>query len=194
MKCLRSKRHTDSEQPPPPFLHVCRPPLCLSRCLSRSALCLSASPPLCLSRTASLPLCLSRSASLPSLPSLPLCPALWSRSSTYTCTVRFIYGCAPRAPQIRSYHVEYTASHQNCEVKRRWAYLVLRWGTTWEQYGAVSFFFCSPASQLVRRGHMAQGPLPLTHHVPSFIWPAGTGVGDFFFSFSSLDQPQILPR
>ena len=42
--------------------------------------------------------------------------------------------------QIRSYHVEYTASHQNCEVKRHWAYLVLRWGTTWEQYGAVSFF------------------------------------------------------
>ena len=42
--------------------------------------------------------------------------------------------------QIRSYHVEYTASHQNCEVKRRWAYLVLRWGTTWERYGAVSFF------------------------------------------------------
>ena len=43
--------------------------------------------------------------------------------------------------QIRSYHVEYTASHQNCEVKRHWAYLVLRWGTTWEQYGAVSFWF-----------------------------------------------------
>lgn len=41
-------------------------------------------------------------------------------------------------PQIRSYHVEYTASHQNCEVKRHWACLVLRWGTTWEQYGAVS--------------------------------------------------------
>ena len=42
--------------------------------------------------------------------------------------------------QIRSYHVEYTASHQNCEVKRHWACLVLRWGTTWEQYGAVSIF------------------------------------------------------
>ena len=64
-----------------------------------------------------------------------------TRTRTCTGTGRFIYGCAPRVPQIRSYHVEYTASHQNCEVKRRWAYLVLRWGTTWERYGAVSFCF-----------------------------------------------------
>ena len=56
----------------------------------------------------------------------------------------YIGGGASRVSQIRSYHVEYTASHQNCEVKRRWAYLVLRWGTTWERYGAVSFFFSSP--------------------------------------------------
>ena len=55
----------------------------------------------------------------------------------------FIGATRTLAPQIRSYHVEYTASHQNCEVKRRWAYLVLRWGTTWERYGAVSFLlFC----------------------------------------------------
>ena len=46
--------------------------------------------------------------------------------------------CGRAVPRIRSYQLEYTASHQNCEVKRAWAYLVLRWGTTWEQCGAVS--------------------------------------------------------
>ena len=35
-------------------------------------------------------------------------------------------------PIIRSYHGGTTASHPNCEVKHRWAHLVLRWGTTWE--------------------------------------------------------------
>ena len=66
-------------------------------------------------------------------PYLPLAsPLLLLQATVYSPTQ------IPRF-QIRSYHVEYTASHQNCEVKRRWAYLVLRWGTTWEQYGAVSF-------------------------------------------------------
>ena len=45
--------------------------------------------------------------------------------------------------RIRSYQLNCTASHQNCEVKRAWANLVLRWGTTWEQFGAVSdYTFC----------------------------------------------------
>ena len=33
---------------------------------------------------------------------------------------------------FRSYHDETTASHQNCEVKHRWAGLVLLLGTKWE--------------------------------------------------------------
>ena len=57
--------------------------------------------------------------------------------------VKYVY--FPTCLWIRSYHVECTASHQNCEVKRRWAYLVLRWGTTWEQYGAVSFLLLLPS-------------------------------------------------
>ncbi|CAM9931234.1 unnamed protein product, partial [Ascophyllum nodosum] len=34
--------------------------------------------------------------------------------------------------QERPYHVDYTTSRPLCEVKRRRAGLVLRWGTTWE--------------------------------------------------------------
>ena len=33
---------------------------------------------------------------------------------------------------IRSYHLGYTGSHPNSEVKQDWAYLVLWWGTTRE--------------------------------------------------------------
>ena len=43
--------------------------------------------------------------------------------------------------QERPYHVECTTSRPLCEVKRRRARLVLRWGTTWE--ALVLFLFCS---------------------------------------------------
>ncbi|CAM9864488.1 unnamed protein product, partial [Sphacelaria rigidula] len=35
-------------------------------------------------------------------------------------------------PQERPYHVDSTTSRPLCEVKRRRARPVLRWGTTWE--------------------------------------------------------------
>ncbi|CAN0450621.1 unnamed protein product, partial [Scytosiphon promiscuus] len=38
------------------------------------------------------------------------------------------------------YHVDRTTSRPLCEVKRRRARLVLRWGTTWE--ALVLFLFC----------------------------------------------------
>ncbi len=39
----------------------------------------------------------------------------------------FVFIAHPRMlyPMLRSYHVEYTGSHQNSEVKLRWAGLVL---------------------------------------------------------------------
>ena len=42
--------------------------------------------------------------------------------------------------QERPYHVDRTTSRPLCEVKRRRARLVLRWGTTWE--ALVLFRFC----------------------------------------------------
>ena len=42
--------------------------------------------------------------------------------------------------QERPYHVDRTTSRPLCEVKRRRARLVLRWGTTWE--ALVLFLFC----------------------------------------------------
>ena len=46
--------------------------------------------------------------------------------------------------QERPYHVDRTTSRPLCEVKRRRARLVLRWGTTWE--ALVLFLFFAPSS------------------------------------------------
>ena len=43
---------------------------------------------------------------------------------------------------FRSYHDETTASHQNCEVKHRWAGLVLLLGTKWESPVLKGITFC----------------------------------------------------
>ena len=50
-----------------------------------------------------------------------------------------IHGCQSVQNQERPYHVDRTTSRPLCEVKRRRARLVLRWGTTWE---ALVLFFC----------------------------------------------------
>ena len=42
----------------------------------------------------------------------------------------FIHGRESGQGQERPYHVDRTTSRLLCEVKRRWARLVLRWGTT----------------------------------------------------------------
>ncbi|CAN0234029.1 unnamed protein product, partial [Laminaria digitata] len=43
--------------------------------------------------------------------------------------------------QERPYHVDRNTSRPLCEVKRRRARLVLRWGTTWEALVLFLFFF-----------------------------------------------------
>ncbi len=43
---------------------------------------------------------------------------------------------------FRSYHDEPTASHQNCEVKHRWAGSVLLLGTKWESPVLKGNTFC----------------------------------------------------
>ena len=49
---------------------------------------------------------------------------------------------------LRSYQDERTASHQNCEVKHRWAGSVLLLGTKWESpvLKGNTFAFCFPTS------------------------------------------------
>ena len=68
--------------------------------------------------------------------------------------------------QERPYHVDRTTSRPLCEVKRRRARLVLRWGITWEALVLLLFFFflvlivfifihaCCPQA----RAHPAQTP------------------------------------
>lgn len=72
--------------------------------------------------------------------------------------------------QERPYHVDRTTSRPLCEVKRRRARLVLRWGTTWEalvlflfvlllaprpSFLSLSFFFCVwYLSRMVSRTHV----------------------------------------
>ena len=43
--------------------------------------------------------------------------------------------------RLRPYHVEHTASRPICQVKQRWARLVLGWGTAWESRVLSAFFF-----------------------------------------------------
>ena len=48
---------------------------------------------------------------------------------------------------IRPYQYECSRNHQNSEVKRAWACLVLGWGTTREQQVLYAFFAFLHASQ-----------------------------------------------
>ncbi|CAN0502228.1 unnamed protein product, partial [Laminaria digitata] len=48
--------------------------------------------------------------------------------------------------QERPYHVDRTTSRPLCEVKRRRARLVLRWGTTWEALVLFLFFLLASPS------------------------------------------------
>ena len=53
----------------------------------------------------------------------------------WTCMCNFSHEwvhCRSNVCIIRSYHLGYTGSHPNSEVKQGWAYLVLWWGTTRE--------------------------------------------------------------
>ena len=53
----------------------------------------------------------------------------------WTCMCNFSHAwvrCKSAVCIIRSYHLGYTGSHPNSEVKQGWAYLVLWWGTTRE--------------------------------------------------------------
>ena len=77
---------------------------------------------------------------------------------------------------VRSYHDEHTTSHPNCEVKHRWARVVLQWGTMGEYrvlYGpAINFFFLYNISAPIRSGTSGSGP-------PRFRragWPVYAGV------------------
>ncbi|CAN0388414.1 unnamed protein product, partial [Scytosiphon promiscuus] len=56
--------------------------------------------------------------------------------------------------QERPYHVDRTTSRPLCEVKRRRARLVLRWGTTWE--ALVLFLFSWRQESITSRRACAQ--------------------------------------
>ena len=50
----------------------------------------------------------------------------------YSRAARDIAHVLGHSNRLRPYHVECTASRPICEVKQRWAWLVLGWGTAWE--------------------------------------------------------------
>ena len=57
-----------------------------------------------------------------------------------------IDGCQLNWDEERPYHVDRTTSRPLCEVKRRRARLVLRWGTTWEALVLLPFSFFAPTA------------------------------------------------
>ena len=72
-----------------------------------------------------------------------------------------IHGCQSVQNQERPYHVDRTTSRPLCEVKRRRARLVLRWGTTWEALVLFLFFACAND-----HGHAHSSFLPAVLYVP----------------------------
>ena len=72
-----------------------------------------------------------------------------------------IHGRQSVQNQERPYHVDRTTSRPLCEVKRRRATLVLRWGTTWEALVLFLFFACAND-----HGHAHSSFLPAVLYVP----------------------------
>src|SRR3954469_22520992 len=58
------------------------------------------------------------------------------------------YGVRGSTVSIRPYQYECTRNHQNSEVKRAWACLVLGWGTTREQQVLYAIFFAAAATSI----------------------------------------------
>ena len=72
---------------------------------------------------------------------------------------------------MRSYQLTCTGSHQNSEVKRVWARVVLGWVTSWEVLVLHPFFFSSLFLCLFR--------VPVVAGV-CFPWPFSSGCFSFF--------------
>ena len=76
-------------------------------------------------------------------------PAGLSRNTVPgTAVFRLIEGAQSVRNQERPYHVDRTTSRPLCEVKRRRARLVLRWGTTWEALVLFLFFLAPRINQI----------------------------------------------